>query len=151
MFIWEKRNCAVQSQNHFKNLCQRMTVDHVNFKMNFDENLHDRRIVNKCNLNLTFHFQIISLNNQGIYIFMVDWLGLATLSRLWIKTDGFSSSLALLLQTLPPLSRVKHSDGQLVSWAQWLGGSKQWEWSGVTRVMVGWGPRLMRRVMMISH
>ena len=86
-----------------------------NFKMNFDENLHDRRIVNKCNLNLTFHFQIISLNNQGIYIFMVDWLGLAALSRLWIKTDGFSSLLALLLQMLPPLSRVKHSDGQLVS------------------------------------
>ena len=86
-----------------------------NFKMNFDENLHDRRIVNKCNLNLTFHFQIISLNNQGIYIFLVDWLGLAALSRLWIKTDGFSSLLALLLQMLPPLSRVKHSDGQLVS------------------------------------
>ena len=83
--------------------------------MNFDENLHDRRIVNKCNLNLTFHFQIISLNNQGIYIFMVDWLGLAALSRLWIKTDGFSSLLALLLQMLPPLSRVKHSDGQKVS------------------------------------
>ena len=105
----------MQSQNHFKNLCQRMTVDHVNFKMNFDENLHDRRIVNKCNLNLTFHFQIISLNNQGIYIFMVDWLGLAALLRLWIKTDGFSSLLALLLQMLPPLSRVKHSDGQKVS------------------------------------
>ena len=44
-----------------------------NFKMNFDENLHVRRNLNKCNLNLTFHFQIISLNNQGIYIFMVDW------------------------------------------------------------------------------
>ena len=40
---------------------------------------------------------------------MVDWLGLAGLSRLWIKTDGFSSLLALMLQTLP-LSRVKHSD-----------------------------------------
>ena len=47
---------------------------------------------------------------QSIYIFMVDWLGLAGLSRLWIKTDGFSSLHALMLQTLPPLSRVKHSD-----------------------------------------
>ena len=86
-----------------------------NIKIYFDENLHDRRIVNKCNLNLTFHFQIIILNNQGVYIFMVDWLGLVALSRLWTKTDGFSSLLALLLQMLPPLSRVKHSDGQLVS------------------------------------
>ena len=86
--------------------------------MNFDENLHDRRIVNKCNLNLTFHFQIISLNNQGVNIFMVDWLGLAGLSRLWIKTDGFSSLLALMLQTLPPLSRVKHSDYSLAAAAE---------------------------------
>ena len=30
---------------------------------------------------------------------MVDWLGLAGLSRLWIKTEGFSSLLALMLQT----------------------------------------------------
>merc|ERR1712016_300141 len=46
---------------------------------------------------------------------MVDWLGLAALLRLWIKTDGFSSLLALLLQMLPPLSRVKHSHRQKVS------------------------------------
>ena len=49
---------------------------------------------------------------------MVDWLGLAGLSRLWIKTDGFSSLHALMLQTLPPLSRVKHSDYSLAATAE---------------------------------
>ena len=49
---------------------------------------------------------------------MVDWLGLAGLSRLWIKTEGFSSLLALMLQTLPPLSRVKYSDYSLAATAE---------------------------------